>query len=108
MEPGLLQTLLWISVLVSVGTVIGGSALTARGTGNDVVDIGGGLLAVLLWALVGFGAMNVERVVGSSVQSSSEPALAYFAAVMAAIMLVFAFVGSARLVDVLNNQPVAR
>lgn len=108
METELLTTLLWIGVVLSVGTVAGGSVLTARGAGSDLVDIGGGLLSVLVWGLVGFGAMNVERIVGSSVETATEPALTYFAVIMAGLMLLFAVVGSARLLDVVNQSPRTR
>lgn len=97
------------AVLVSVGTVVGGSILNYRGQGNDLVDMGGGLLGVFLWVLWSYGQMNVEKVTQSGeIVRDSNPALAIFGVALAGVMLVFFLWGTTVLVDVRDVQPGRR
>jgi hypothetical protein len=97
-----------IQLLAVVGT---GGLVAAWLADNDMFAIVGGLLGTFAWGLVAYGLFNVETVTdGGTVVSSSEPALALFAAAagiaafVPALVDPFEAIGDARDAD----DPVER
>jgi hypothetical protein len=75
--------------LVGVGSVV--AAIT-----TPIDEILAGLVGVAAWSLFGYGATNVEAVVDGATDpvTYSEPGLAIFGGLMAAVMAAVVFRGS--------------
>lgn len=69
--------------------VLGAAALAVSYlTVDDDVGIVSGALAVVVWALFGYGALNVQMVTDSGTTAMSMPALAMLGGVLAALALL--------------------
>lgn len=101
-------TFLWlgtVAFLVTIGTFSGAMLLEVRGDVRHMIDVLGGFAGVVLWALWGLAATNIEVVSNGSVVTNSATALGFVAAIMAGISLMIALVGVSSIVNVLGESP---
>jgi len=101
-------TFLWlgtVAFLVTSGTLAASLILELRGGVRHMVDVLGGFVGVVLWAVWGLGATNIEVVSNGSVVSEPATALGFIAAIMAGISLMLGLVGVSSLANVLDVSP---
>jgi len=99
MFVGVLQLVGLLAAATTYLTLRGGLGAVG-GRARELNEVAGGLVGMLLWLLVAYGAMNTQVATNGSVVSRQTPALAIFAALLAAISLGIGIWGTAALVDV--------
>lgn len=104
---GQLQIIALLAAATSYLTLRGEIA-TIAGQTRELDEAAGGLVSMLLWLLFAYGNMNAEVATNGAVVSESDPAIALLGAVLAAIMLGVALLGTAALVDVRSVEAGGR